>query len=263
MLVVDQRVRLLYLTDLHFKSNPHSLGEATYVVECEDPDVLLLGGDFEDAVLLKKFLRSCRVPDRRRAFFILGNKDLFRLTGDVPAVHLDDVVYQRLGLGDYALLLVGFSGCIAPTLRSQKAAERCLTLAEFERRVLYKAEALRLEKRRFLVVLMHEPTLEILHYLHACGLTKIRYNPRLSSRVSELLKLLGPDVVLTGHLHVETFACVQRQVSGRTALHILATWTPDKYYVTLDLYSSEVQIQIRRECTPVYTQVLKTAVCVV
>ena len=236
-------MKLLYLTDLHFRTLPNSFQEALEVVESESPDVLLLGGDYESWEYLWLFLKSAGCPEKRKAVFILGNNDEYELTPDIcskfPAVYLDMVQYVVFNEASPKIVVTGFSRNFS--LREKQwsiTVKQAVSKAHEIRRVL-PPDGVR-------VVLLHEVPMELITAARAVK-PDLRFNHRVADAASRVAEILDADLVLVGHLHIPGLDPLAPEIARRdsTRVFILATW-PNKNYVVVECADDHVNVEVRK-----------------
>jgi len=236
-------MKLLFLSDLHFKTLPGSANDAIEVIEQEDPEVVLLGGDYESFELLATFLMSIKCPSKRKCVFILGNNDEFEPNPQdlvrLGATYLDYVSYVVFN-SEPKILVTGFS-------RNFSLREKPFSITV--REALARAHRIRQvlpEDNSFRIVMLHEVPIEI---LRAAKQVKpdLRFNPRIADAASTVAKILGADLVLVGHLHIPGLDPIAPEIveENKHRIFILATW-PNRNYVVIETEERHVRIEVRK-----------------
>jgi len=246
-------MKILFLTDLHFSQDPLSYNEALMLVSQERPDVLLLGGDFDNRELAEKFLNEA-VRWCSLVLYILGNNDEFDFLNVRHAEHLDADVIVKLR-DDACVAFCGISRNIA---LSEKPFRKLSWM------YLYDANRIsslifRSRKMFDLTILMiHEVPRELAEVAKQRGIIQA-FNEKIVNTVTEAVKTVLPDIVLTGHLHAE-YLVAEGEYDGKKVTYILTCWTKYRTYAEINV-DKEHGWFVRVLKFPNVAEPLETIVC--
>jgi len=238
----DEIMKLLFISDLHFKTMPGSMRDAVELVEKEDPDVLLLGGDYESFELFASFLMAVKCPNKRKAVFILGNNDEFEISERdlvrLGAALLDYVTYVNFDSSP-RIIVTGFS-------RNFSLREKPYSITT--REAISRARRIRnvLPEDGFRIVMLHEVPTEILTAARAVK-PDLRFNPHIADAASKVAEILGADLVLVGHLHIPGLDPLAPEIvkEGKRRVFILATW-PNRNYVVIEPEENHIRVEVKK-----------------
>ena len=246
-------MRILFLSDLHFGQDPLSYNEALMLVGLVRPDVLLLGGDFDDAKLAEKFINEA-VKRCGLVLYILGNNDEFNFLNVKHAEHIDADVVVKL----HPDACVAFCGISRNIALSEKPFRKLPWM------YLYDADrvsALIFKSRKMFdltILMIHEVPLELAQIAKEHEIIQ-EYNEKIASTVTEAVKRICPDIVLTGHLHTK-YLVAEAEYDGRKVTYILTCWMKHRTYVEIDV-DNEHGWFIRVLKFPNVAEPLETIVC--
>ena len=232
--VASKLMRALYLSDLHFKEDPKSYVDAVDLVKSRSPDILLLGGDYEDLDMFKMFLREAQ-KHVDAIILILGNNDPFTIKDVQISSRVIALDCDAVWLPKYDILILGISRNVALRPRPYRR-----TLSD------YIACAKKLGSYSHLpfswkVLLVHEVPTEIAE--EAVKRRQIvKFQELICGTASDAVHIIDPDVVFVGHLHAGHMI-VRKE--GRP-LFVLATWTIFRCYVECTFEKNFAEIVVRK-----------------
>ncbi len=235
-------MRAIFLTDLHFRQDPLSFNEALMLIDQERPEVVILGGDFDDRELADRFIN--KVSQRCvLVLFILGNNDEFE-PYELQSLNNGNVLYLDgsavAWLHDADVVFCGISRNIALSSKPfRKSPEQYLDSA---RKI---TQYIGNNRFSLEVLTIHEVPRELADLAKQRGIIQ-SYNEKIADTVSQAVKSISPDVVLCGHLHTEYLAAKVVN-DGGNILQILTCWSRYRTYVEIYAHIDRgIHIQVKK-----------------